>query len=56
LGLAGCHRPLRETHGIVDIKRLGQIIEGPTLKRPDGTLQIGVGRNDNDRQIRISLL
>ena len=42
-----------QLHCLVDVERLGQIFEGAALKRRDGRIEIGKGRDDDDRNGRM---
>ena len=41
---------------MVDVERLGQILECAALERGDRALEIGIRGHDDDRQVRIALL
>ena len=45
-----CQRAADQFHGMVHIKRLGQILERAALERGHRALQIGISRHDDHRQ------
>jgi hypothetical protein len=38
--------------GMIDVERLGQILERPALKRRNGAVEVGVRSHDNHRDLR----
>ena len=47
---------VHQGNGFIHIERLGQVFEGAALVGVNGTVQIGVGGHDDDRQIGLLLL
>ena len=50
------NRPAHQIHGLIDVERLGQVLEGAALESRHGRIEIGIGGHDDDRQIRVVLL
>ena len=49
-------RPHRHGHGFVDVEWLGQVLEGATAVGRHGAVQVGVGRHDDHRQLRVLIM
>ena len=56
LAFALFQRALYQLHRVIDVERLGQIFKCTSLKCRNGTLQIGIGGHDDDRNERMPLM
>jgi len=53
LAQAFIHRAADQRHRLGQVEGLGQVLEGAALEGRDGTVQVGIGRHDDDRQPRV---
>ena len=50
------HGPFDDGDGFVHVERFGQILERAALVGVDGAVEVGMGRHDDDRQLRVGLV